>query len=313
MNKYISKSMLYNKKYNMCWTALALFGLLFINIFTCILSIYYHGYANYNQLLEIPFSFIFVLSITFAVDLYNKKDVAYYHLLTTPINRDSIIITNLLTPIIPSILSFLLYGVFSSLIFFLNQCNAELYITLWSNLFFTFSIIFFTNAICQLFQLIINNYIAAVILPMMYSFIFIPYSLAIILALLINIFFGPDSFKFNINFNNIFNQGVLVYSFIFIAIAILVILLAVYINRKIKIENFSKLFLFILVEIIFKIFTSTFISIVLIFIGNALFNLEFLNDTNRINSLIVLFIITILSSISYILINKFYFKKTIIK
>lgn len=309
MNNYISKPMLYNKKTDMLILGFVTFVAFFLNIFIYMLDKQYNSSTNYTQLLQLPTPFILIMTLSFSVDIYNKKDVAYSYLLSTPIKKDSIIITNLLIPIIPCIISFLSYGLFSSLIFIFNQCDTAIFLELWKGILLSFVFILLGNVIVQLFQLIISNYIAAIIIPLIYLGMIIPISLIIIIKLLANIFINPTSstsFNLDLILNYMLNENLIVLPIILIIIIFLFILLAIYLNRKIQFENFNKIFIFNFAEIIFKLFTSIFITIVLFLTTTFLFKLNFLSS----NDILSLLIIIVFSSIVYILTNKLFLKKS---
>lgn len=308
MNKYICKAMLYNKLKDMYIIAFLTLGFFLINILVYSLDKYSFGNADYMQLLEIPLPFFVFMILGYASDLYNKKENSYYYLLTTPITRDSIVITNILIPMIPTTISILLYGLITNIILILNGINSSIAITLWLNIIFTLSILLLANTTMQIFQIIMSKYITALLIPLMYISFIIPTTIVLIANLIFDIFNKPYILNLDINFS--FLGKPLLLSTFLIIISLIFSFFAIILNRKLKLENINKMFAFKCAENIFKIITSLFTSTIVVFMSAVLLKLDTFVNNSSLVSLIILVLIIIFTFILYILLNKLFFRKT---
>lgn len=308
MNKYICKAMLYNKLKDMYIIAFLTLGFFLINILVYSLDKYSFGNADYMQLLEIPLPFFVFMILGYASDLYNKKENSYYYLLTTPITRDSIVITNILIPMIPTTISILLYGLITNIILILNGISSSIAITLWLNIIFTLSILLLANTTMQIFQIIMSKYITALLIPLMYISFIIPTTIVLIANLIFDIFNKPYILNLDINFSFLGKQ--LLLSTFLIIISLIFSFFAIILNRKLKLENINKMFAFKCAENIFKIITSLFTSTIVVFMSAVLLKLDTFVNNSSLVSLIILVLIIIFTFILYILLNKLFFRKT---
>ena len=283
MNKYLSKALIYDKRVDIISITITSFVVYAINFIPFFSNFFNKGHYEYSTLLNLGVFLPSMFIISLAISMYSYKDVKYSHFLTEPYKRDTIAITNLLIPILLSAFSLMLYGIIVTLIFTFKGNSLDAIGMLWSRILFILTLLMLINSLIQFSQMLFGNYIAGTLIPFFFALVApisilflsslvsdkIPFlkksvhSSIILLGRIFKKIFESISF---VSENN--NTASFVYSpssvteinpimpMSFFIISILLILLTIKLNRKLRFENISKVFMFKWMEKIFLIISS---------------------------------------------------------
>lgn len=294
-NKYFSKALFFDERRTIIFPAGSIFILLFTNIIKFI-EMYPVLLKNTDSdlratsiFLSIPYVPILIICLLSVFYSYNNKESKYSFMLTQPFGRDAIIVTKTAAFITSYTLPIFLYGVSSSIIitsnnFLFGQNSKILLQSLFASLLTLFTILTFTIMIVQLMQMLFGKNPVAFTFPavltlslvtdigIIYPFIStkIPF-LKNIIGRILDFILGNNGLTqskgshrdiFGL-IDNFFNKSPLAACFVFVLISFSILLICILLNRKIKSENISGLFMFKPMENIFKIIISMLISVLL--------------------------------------------------
>lgn len=302
MNSYFNKAVFYTEKKNRNSSMLAFSLIYFFELYNTIIQLYAakNDKAFVPPTPTYVFGnagFLFIcIALTSIVYSYLEKDKKYYFMLTQPYSRDSIIITKTVSFIASYTIPTIVYGIVSYIIvalnkkyyYFYNQYIGDYYSVVIPKLFLgvlcIIAVLTFLVALLQFFQMCFGKCIAGVVLP---------FIMLMILSLTSNIMsyfisrkLGPLRDLWQDFTNLMFKSMVIVdgvpqykslaqltwdyllnfnlyVSLVLLLISAVLFYLSVLLNRKIKAENTSNIFLFKFTEASFKAVFSLFTSIIL--------------------------------------------------
>lgn len=237
----------------------------------------------YLTLANIPYIPLAAICLIAIYQSYDHKDVRYSFMLTQPYSRDSIVISKSAASIIGYTVPMAVYGLLSILLLSLNKDIYGVHLApminmILTNLFFAFVMLTLMVSVLQLSQMLFGKNNAAFFMPPALIFIFaislgamtllsskyIPY-LRNILDALGSCFFGsyviigskeyPSLASIIIDY---LNNPTLIPSIAILALAGLITYLCIILNRRVKAENTSGLFMFKFTEVLYKIILSLF-------------------------------------------------------
>jgi len=312
MNKYFSKAIFYSEKknrinsmlaYMVCY-AIALIHFLG-NFYAMKKNSLFSGFDRYltpSYSIDNTFLYFFFLGICITSVMYSyiEKDKKYYFMLTQPYTRDSMIITKTVSYAVSYIVPTIIYGLVSFVILIINKNYIGSYfnqisIDLFLKLFAILAILTFISAIIQLMQMLFGKMIAGVIFPFIYYFM-IFFCLNIMSNFIskkigslrngvdyLNTFLFSTG-KITVNTEHFkslpylilryMEKSYFLISLVLILASLIILLTIIKLNRKVKAENTSDIFLFKFSEIIFKaIFSIVFTVVISLFISGVLYYL----------------------------------------
>jgi ABC-type transport system involved in multi-copper enzyme maturation permease subunit len=259
-----------------------------------------YDYATPTYPINVMYFFFFAICITSVIYSYMEKDKKYSYMLTQPYSRDSIVITKAISFSVSYIVPTAIYGLISFIILLINKAYIGSYFTkvsteLFLKLFGIIAILTFISILIQLFQMMFGKMIAGIIFPFIYYFMLF-FSLNIMGSFIskrlgelrttidhLNMFlFSTGRITVNTSeFKTLFylalrylEKSYFLASLILLLVSICVMFLIINLNRKIKVENTSDIFLFKFSETIFKaIFSLAFTVVGSLFISGAIYYL----------------------------------------
>lgn len=333
-NKYFSKALLYDERNN-TYFMISLCGIFYLfNFFAFFASYYNTGYYTFSTIFSINGAFPIIFLLVGLFESYSHKSDKYSLMLTQPYKRDTIIITKFISYFIGIAVPLLAYGLLSSIIVFIFNGSFSVegkYTlgTLWRNLFLLILICSLISAFVQFLQTLFGKSFMAFLLPFLLIFVAIPLIFTALIPLtsgkipFLKTFliyltdnFLPNTFQsfmvYIMNPNDLLiNKVVIVFAILLLTLAFLAA--SILLNRRIKFESISDLFMFGCVRTIFKIVCAILaacITVLLVLVITALIavKLELGHFSSFINQdIILLFVDCILVAISilyYRLFNK---------
>ncbi|MCM8709529.1 hypothetical protein M2651_00645 [Clostridium sp. SYSU_GA19001] len=292
MNKYFSKAVFYTEKKNRLYSMIAYSSLYLWGIIDTIEKlrmvkanvlytppIYYDIFNSYSLITAIA-----VISVIYS---YLEKDKKYYFMLTQPYGRDTILITKTLSYMISYTLPTIIYGLLSFIFLIFNKkyyINYNVYIgniygdvmsKLFLSILFTLSALTFIVILMQLLEMCFGKTPAVIIIPISLWYLFF-ITLSVMHSFISNKLGNLREYM-NKTLSFIFNYGVIfqnmenvenkslfliiyesfhnfnpICSLILIALSIALFYIILRLNKKIKTENLSNIFLFKFSERIFN-------------------------------------------------------------